>query len=83
VQYKTKFTAWKFQKNIPKEKTLPILKKQDQRWSEGKETYFMFKGQPINHKLDRARKRFETELAAYTLSPTACKLFEFEQILFD
>ncbi|KAF8535573.1 hypothetical protein BDD12DRAFT_937659 [Trichophaea hybrida] len=71
AQYKKKIRAWKLQKSIPKDKAFHMIKKQDQRLLEGKETYFEFNGQPVNNKLDRARKRFALELVDYSQSPSA------------
>ncbi|KAF8533447.1 hypothetical protein BDD12DRAFT_898983 [Trichophaea hybrida] len=68
-QYKTKLKEWKIEKRLPRRKVLPMIRKKDQRQAEGKQTEFMFHGQPVsNEKLERSRKRLEEELAQ---SPTA------------
>lgn len=50
---------------------------QERRLAEGKETTFIFHGQPVrNEKLERSRKRFEKELADQVMSPVACRLMK-------
>jgi hypothetical protein len=66
AQYKKKTKAWKIEKNIPQRKIIPMVRKQDRRLVEGKQTTYIFRGQPVsNEKLERARKRFEKETAEH------------------
>ncbi|KAF8248486.1 hypothetical protein K440DRAFT_493231, partial [Wilcoxina mikolae CBS 423.85] len=58
-QYKKKLKVWKFEKSLPQQKMIPMLRKQDLRLAEGKQTVFLFHRAPVsNEKLERSRKRF-------------------------
>ncbi|KAF8542418.1 Clr5 domain-containing protein, partial [Trichophaea hybrida] len=64
AQYKKRFKEWGLEKNIPRNKMIKILKRQDERKREGKDSIFVCHGgQQIEEaRLNNARLRYKQEL---------------------
>ncbi|KAF8245690.1 TPR-like protein [Wilcoxina mikolae CBS 423.85] len=72
AQFKSKTKFWNMRKNIPKRKMLKILRKNQQRQNQGRDTTFYFHGQQVSQsRLNLASERYRNELSEQIIGSPA------------